>query len=679
MKVPLSWLREFVEVAGEPARLAEDLTLAGLAVDAVDSQGTETVFDFDITTNRVDCMNVYGVAREVAVLYGLRLEPLDLSFTEKGSPAGEALSVAIEAPDLCPRFCGRVLDVKLGPSPSWLRDRLELVGVRAINNLVDLTNYVMMEMGHPSHAFDLDQVPQGRITVRWAREGEKLVTLDGVERVLSSSLGVVAGPQAALALAGIMGGASSEVSDGTSAVALEAAYWEPLVIRRGAKGLGMRTEASHRFERGADPEAPPRATARLAHLLQKIGAGTTRPGLIDRVAAPRPRRSFVFRPARVESLLGTSVPEARWRGILSGLGFTLGAMEGDGLSLEVPSWRGDVSGEADVIEEVARHHGLDKVPTSLPSTASFGGLTSGQKTERRIREVLVGAGLTEVVSLALVSEVEAQPSPGPRLPLENPLADVQGVLRTSLVIPGLLCCLRTNLRHGRRDLRIFELGRVFRGDLARPTEETRLGMLLTGPGRPPHWSEAKRSVDFFDVKGLLELLFRRLGLAGFELGREGLPGYLHPGKSALLSWQGRSLGYAGVLHPDLLATWELREEAVVGELNLEPILGTAATPAKYEVLPRFPAVARDLSVLCGQELDAKTLEDWIRAAAGPLLAGVTVSDRYDRPPVPEGKVSLTLGLRYQHGDRTLTSEEVQGSVEAVVTALRSRGAEIRGE
>lgn len=679
MKVPLSWLREFVDVTGEPARLAEDLTLAGLAVDAVESHGAETVFDFDITTNRVDCMNVYGVAREVSVLYGLPLEPLDLRFTEAGSPAQDALSVTIEAPDLGPRFCGRVLDVRLGPSPSWLRDRLELVGVRSINNVVDLTNYVMMEMGQPCHAFDLAKLPQGRLVIRWAQEGERLVTLDGVERTLPSSVGVVAGPQGALALAGIMGGASSEVSESTSTVALEAAYWEPLAIRRGARRLGMHTEASHRFERGADPEAPPRATARLAHLLQKIGAGTTRPGLIDSMATPRPRRRLVFRPARVESLLGTRVPEARWRGILSGLGFNLGETEGKGLRLEVPSWRGDVSCEADVIEEVARHHGLDKVPTSLPSTAALGGLKPGQRLERAVREVLVGAGLSEVINLAFVSEAEAQPSPGPRLALENPLADVQGVLRSSLVIPGLLSSLRSNLRHGRKEVRIFEMGRVFLGDIGRPAEERRLGILLTGPARPPHWSEAKRPVDFFDVKGLLELLFRRLGLGGFALGRQGLPSYLHPGKSALVSWQGTALGFAGALHPDLAATWELRDEAIVGELNLEPMLGTAATPAKYEALPRFPAMARDISVLCGQELDAKTLEDWIRAAAGPLLAGVTVSDRYDRPPVPEGKVSLTLGLRYQHGDRTLTSEEVQGSVEAVVTALRSRGAEIRGE
>src|SRR5213593_84493 len=255
MKVPLSWLREFVEVAVEPGRLGEDLTLAGFALDGLESDGKDAVLDIDVTTNRVDGMNVYGLAREVAVLYGLPLRPLELSLAEKGPAASEALEVGIEAPDLCPRFSARVLDVRLGPSPAWIRDRLESVGVRPIHNVVDLTNYVMMEMGHPSHAFDLARIPEGRLRIRWAREGEKLQTLDGVLRTLSPRQGVVAGPEGALALAGVMGGAASEVSEETKVVALEAAYWEPLAIRRAARALGMHTEASHRFERGADPEA----------------------------------------------------------------------------------------------------------------------------------------------------------------------------------------------------------------------------------------------------------------------------------------------------------------------------------------------------------------------------------------------------------------------------------------
>src|SRR3989442_10725756 len=254
MKVPLSWLREFVDVPAEPRQLGEDLTFVGLALEGLEGRGSDAVLDLDVTTNRVDCMNVYGVAREVSVLYDVPLRPPDLSFPETGPPASEALDVTIEASDLCPRFCARVLDVRIGPSPEWIRERLEAVGVRPINNVVDLTNYVMMEMGHPSHAFDLDRIPEHRLRVRWAREGERLTTLDGEERTLSPRIGVVAGPDAPLALAGIMGGGSSEVSDETRIVALEAAYWEPVAIRRAAKALGMRTQASHRFDGGAAPK-----------------------------------------------------------------------------------------------------------------------------------------------------------------------------------------------------------------------------------------------------------------------------------------------------------------------------------------------------------------------------------------------------------------------------------------
>ena len=302
----------------------------------------------------------------MSVLYGVPLRPPDLSFPEAGPPAADSLEVTIEAPDLCPRFCARVLDVRFGPSPAWIRDRLEAVGVRPIHNVVDLTNYVMMEMGHPSHAFDLARVPDGKLIVRWAREGDRLTTLDGVGRILTGRVGVVAGTEGALALAGIMGGASSEVSDETRTVALEAAWWDPLSIRRASKALGMHTEASHRFERGADPEAPPDATARIAHLLAKIGAGKARPGLIDRRPVPRARRTSVFRPARAAAVLGTPVAEDRARRILTGLGFTVKEQPA-AWEVEIPSWRSDVGREADLVEEVGRHLGVDRIQSTVPA------------------------------------------------------------------------------------------------------------------------------------------------------------------------------------------------------------------------------------------------------------------------------------------------------------------------
>ena len=679
MKLLLSWLAEFVQVRVEARRLAEDLTLAGLAVDSVEPHGKDAILDIDITTNRVDCMNVYGLAREVSVIYGLPLRPLALAFAESGPPASKALEISIEAPDLCPRFCARVLDIRGGPAPARIRERLEAVGVRPINAVVDLTNYVMMEMGHPSHAFDLARVAGGRLKVRWARPGERLVTLDGVERALEGRVGVVAGEEGPLALAGIMGGAASEVSDETRTVALEAAYWEPLAIRRAAKALGMHTEASHRFERGADPDGPLAATARIAHLLQEIGAGSARPGLIDVHPAPRPRRSAPLRSPRLAAVVGTDIPRERAKGILEGLGFEALAEEGGVPMFAIPTWRSDVSREVDLIEEVVRHHGLGKVPSTIPAGATAGGLRSWQVKERRLRDALVGAGLTEVINYSFVSESSAQAVAGPRAALANPLSEEQAVLRNALVVPGLLTTLRTNLRHGRREVRVFELGRVFRPAAEAPAEERRVGILLAGAAGAPHWSGKARPCDFFDGKGILTHALGLIGAADLEWSRQDTPGFLHPGKAASVLWRGQTLGFLGAVHPEQAAAWELADETIVAEVNVDPILAAAPVAARARALERFPGVSRDISIVCDASLAASDVVAWVTAAAGSMLRSVTVVDRYDRPPVPEGKVSLTVTLLFQDSERTLTGEEVQRAVDQVVQELRRRGAEIRGE
>jgi len=675
VRLQIGWLRDHVAFDVEARKLGDDLTAVGLAVDAVEGSGDAAVLELDITTNRVDAMNVRGVAREVAVMYGTALKPLDLAYAETGAAAAEALKVAIEAPDLCPRFCARVLDVRMGPSPAWMRDRLEAVGVRAISNVVDLTNYVMMELGQPSHAFDLAKIPGAELRVRWGKDGEQLTTLDGVSRTLSARIGVVGSPGPGLALAGIMGGASSEVSEDTRVVALEAAYWDPLSIRRGARALGMHTEASHRFERGADPELPPLATARLGHLLQKIGAGSVRPGLIDVQAAPRPARSAVLRPSRQRTILGVEVPVERSNTILAGLGFAVGAADGEGRRVAIPSWRGDVLREQDLIEEVGRHYGLDRIPSTLPPARRRGGLRPAQARARRLRDVLVGAGLVEVVGLSFVAEgLEARPAVG----IANPLADVAPLLRSSLVDPGLLDTLRHNVSHGQRDARLFELGRVFVAQAGRVEERMHLGLVLAGAARPRQWAEKARVVDFFDAKGLIELLAARLGVP-LAVAAGGAPAWLHPGKSAAVSHAGKAIGFVGALHPEARARHELRDEVVVAELRLDGVLEARVADVRAQALPRHPAVSRDLSVLVARDVTADALVEWTRGAAGPLLRAVQVSDRYEGPPVPEGRVSLMLALRYQEPERTLTNEEVQASVEDVVRALRARGAEIRGE
>jgi phenylalanyl-tRNA synthetase beta chain len=681
MKVPLSWLREFVPVEVEVRRLADDLTLAGLEVGAVETVGGETVLDLDITTNRVDCMNVYGVAREVGAFYGLPLSPLDTSAAEAGPVAAESLEVVIDAPDLCGRFCARLLDVRVGPSPGWLRDRLELVGIRSINSLVDLTNYVMVEMGQPSHAFDLARVPGGRLEVRWSRAGERLTTLDGVERALPARVGVIAGKggEPALGLAGIMGGASSEIQEDTRVVALEAAWWEPLAVRRGARALGMHTEASHRFERGADLAAGPACLLRLAHLLGRIGAGTLRPGLVESRGNGRPARSLVLRPARVNGLLGVEVGKEKQEAILGALGF--GVRETNaGVRVEVPTWRLDVVGEADLAEEVARQYGLARIPSAFPPAARAGGLRRSQRRERQIREALTGVGLTEVINYSFVAAAAAGAGGGAAVRLANPLTEEQDALRTSLVMPGLVETLRTNLRLGRRDVAVFEVGRAFLPRTERPTEARRLAVLLSGQAQPRHWSVAARPFDLFDIKGLLELLFERLGEQAPELDRVAPPpAFLHPGRAVVLSRNGRAAGFAGALHPDVRQAWELKDEPVVMEIETEELLEAPPRIARFHALDRFPAVQRDLSIVCDEAIPAAETFARVRAAAGERLRSVSLLDRYTGNQVPAGKVSLTVSLRFQDPERTLTGEEVQAAVDGVVKDLRAAGFEIRGE
>jgi len=681
VKVPYSWLRDYVEVEATPQALGEALTLVGLALEGLEGEGNEAVLDLDVTTNRVDCMNVYGVAREVAVIYGVPLKPLALGFTEHGPAAAESLQVEIEAPDLCSRFCARVFDVKIGPSPDWLRARLDAVGVRSISNLVDLTNYVMMEMGQPTHAFDLGKVPGGKLNVRWARPGERVTTLDGLERNLDAGapIGVVAGTDAPLALAGIMGGASSEVGEATRVVALEAAAWEPRAIRRAARALGMHTEASHRFERAADPEGTSVALARFAHLLEQTGGGTSRPGLLERHPVPRPRTRILLRTARIEGLLGTRVEEPRVREVLEGLGFSVAPGAGAEAEVLAPTWRADVSREVDLIEEVGRHHGLGRIEASLPPSADPQGLSESQRRARVVRDTLCAAGFTEVINYAFGPAVTPGIEAGPGVGLANPLSEQQAVLRASL-LPGLLESLRTNLRQGRRQVAIFEAGRVFAPGADLPKEEGCLAVLLAGEGRPAHWSERARPADVFDLKGVLEQLFRRLAIAEVDLaGRAGLPAHLHPGQGAAIKVRGEVVGSYGVLHPDARAAADLREEVIVAELRLDALLEQTISPVRVEPLDRFPAVSRDLSILCDARQTATALLAAIQEAGGSSLRSVTFVDRYDRPPVPPGKLSLTVGLQFQDRTRTLTGEEVQATVESVVRGLRAAGAEIRSE
>ncbi len=684
MKIPVSWVKDFVDLKVSAEQLADDLTGVGLACDGIEKFGSEAVLDLDITTNRVDAMNMYGIAREAATFYGLPLKPLDLTFDESGAPSSDSLRVDIEAADLCPRFSARVFDVRVGPSPSWLKDRLELAGQRSINNIVDLSNYVMLEMGQPTHAFDLTKIRGGILKARMAHGGEVVTTLDEVSRTLTEAVGVVADAEGALAVAGIMGGASSEISGGTTTVALEAAYWNPLLIRRAAKALGMHTDASHRFERGADPAAGPVSIARFANLASRGAMGTARPGLIEARGAGIEARRLTLNLGNVDARLGTNVPAAEARVTLTRLGFEV-AEPDPGASAHlgatrtwdvlVPTWRGDCAREVDLIEEVGRHHGLMKIGRTVPASRRAAGLTPAQRTERQLKALLSGLGYREALHVNFVSSSKCHPSQGAIVKIANPLSVEQDALRTSLVMPGLLDALERNQRHGARDIQFFETGRTFAPSPEGPVETPRLALLVSG-ATPRGWAARARPVDFFDLKRTVEEIFSRHSSAELTLTREGVPPFLHPGRSVVIGLGGRPCGYLGEVHPDTINAFSLKDRPVVAEIAVDAL--SVREALAFTAFSRFPEVVRDLSILAPITADASAITALAREQAGPTARRVELIDRFEGAGVPSGQVSLTLSFVFQDEARTLSSEEVEQTMDAVRASFSERGYTARG-
>lgn len=699
MKIPVLWLRDFVDLDVDPQKLAADLTSIGLACDGIEGSGDDTVLDLDITTNRVDAMNIFGVAREVAAFYKTALRPLDVTFPEGGSPAIDSLRVSIEAQDLCPRFAARVADVRVGPSPEWLKRRLELAGQRSISNLVDLTNYVMLEMGQPSHAFDLAKVPNAHLRARMARLGESVQTLDGAERVLAMSMGVVAGgdpdsdSDRALAIAGIMGGASSEISDSTRVVALEAAYWNPLLIRRGAKALGMHTEASHRFERGADPLAPPLGLGRLCHLLVREGMGTVRRGIIDVVARPyeAAKRRLVISVAHVNDVIGATTTKALIAGTamtttLSRLGFSVEEPSSLNAASVVhvtpPSWRGDVQRPIDVIEEIARFHGLQNVARTRPAARRAAGLTDRQRLERELRALLVGLGFREGLHLNFVPSALSPRKPGSWAPpiIKNPLSVEQDALRTSLVVPGMLHALARNQRHDAKDLALFEIGHAFKvtepPHVDGPIEKSLLAIALAG-STPRHWNSRPRPLDFYDIKAVVQELLDRFGpkAKSLSINGTGVPPFFHPGRSASIHWEtpeGRvNAGCFGELHPETAEAFGLKGRPLVAELGLD--LLRYHDDVQYASFSRFPGMTRDLSFFAPADAPVEPMLERVRRDAGASARRVALIDRFVGASNPNGMVSLTISVEFQDDERTLEGGEIESAMDSVRRGLIALG------
>jgi len=684
MRLVLSWLREFVDLDASADDIAEKLSIRGFEVASIEAlDGGDAMIDFEITANRPDCLSVIGLAREIATTYDVPLRDRTRTPTLATGRSGR-IAIHLEDQELCPRYAGAVADVKVGPSPRWLTERLHAAGVRPISNIVDVTNYVNLEIGQPMHAFDLAKLAGPEIRIRRAKRGETIVTLDDVERKLDPDILVIADRDRAQAIAGVMGGAASEVSASTAAIVLESAYFKPSSVRRTSKRLGLKTEASMRFERGADIGAQVKAIERAAELMAEIGAGRIAVPVVDCYPQPREPVRIVLRRKRLALLLGAQVPDGEVERILRALGLAVKATA-DGWETVAPTFRVDLLREADLIEEVGRHYGFDRLDATFPAvTAPAPPPDPRIARDQVVRRVMTTAGASEAITFGFIEAKAAEPFAsilGGAAPVAvaNPLSAKFDTLRP-LLLPGLVDAVAHNRRHGRRDVRLFEIGNRFA-----PNGETRaLGVAWTGNASVEHWSGGAREVDFFDVKGVAERVCDALGV-GVRCEPASQP-FLVAGQTGSIvvddgPARGETIGLVGQVSPAIADARGLprSDRVFVAELNLDRLaaLRTTASDAARPI-PRYPFVVRDLSIVVSDSLPAEIIRGTIHSAARAVpapLAAISFFDRYQGKGVPDGSVSLSIRLTFQSSERTLTDAEVQQSFDTILGALvREHGA-----
>jgi phenylalanyl-tRNA synthetase beta chain len=666
-----------------PAELGVSQDHSGILVLPPDSQpgqevtsllGLDTViFEFEITPNRPDCMNVIGLAREVSVLLRTDLKVPDVD-TSIGDELDASVEVDIDDPTGCPRYLARYLeDVKIAPSPGWMSSRLLAAGVRPISNIVDATNYVMLEFGQPLHAFDADLLHKRTIVVRRAKKGERITTLDGLERELHPDDLMIADRKHSVAIAGVMGGEDSEVSDATERIILESAYFNPVSIAFTARRHQLRTEASTRFERGADPEIVPVAASRAAQLMVELAGGRLSATAVDDYSAPVQRPTVTLRPQRVDAVLGEPTAPETQLDYLRGLGMAVTEKE-DSFEVLPPSFRPDIRREEDLIEEVGRIAGFERLPSTLPPGRA-GILDPRQLFERRVRRIMSGCGIAEAWTSSLMGPTDLDdlrlPSDHPArrvVVLANPMSEAEPWMRTTL-LPGLLRSAARNVAHRGTSVALFELARVYEpseGDL--PTEAMMLSGVFLGPQRPKQWNSPLTPWDFFAVKGVIESLCGGLGVGAVDFAPlEGFP--VHPTRAASMSLDGAQFGFVGELHPEVCESLDVPEGTVCFELALAPLAASLPEREQIEELPRFPAIYLDLAVIVDEAVPADRVESTIRAAGAPELNSVRLFDLYRGEPIPEGKKSLAYALTFQVPDRTLTDEDASAIRERIIQAL----------
>lgn len=647
----------------------------------------DTVLELEITPNRPDSLAMIGIAREVGAITGNRLRKPSVEISESIELASDQAGVEILDPDLCPRYAARVIKgVKIGPSPTWMQSRLEKAGMRPINNIVDITNYVMLETGQPLHAFDLDTLHGKRIIVRRAKNGEHMETLDGVLRELDESMLVIADADRPVALAGIMGGADTEISGGTTDILLESAYFNPRSIMRTSRSLGLLSESSSRFEKGVDPNGAVYAADRAAQLMAELADGIVYKGVIDVYPEKIKPKKLPLRTKRVNSIQGTKLSMEEIINILGRLEIPASVVEGTTeMWAFAPTFRPDLEREIDLIEEVARIYGYNNIESSLPeSSGKQGGLSLRQNIAESIKNRLAASGLSEIITYSFIDPSDVEKLQVPEgdifrwfVKLLNPLSEELSVLRTTL-LPGLLKVLKYNINREQYDVHVFEVGHVFWHEEGKeyPDEETMLGIALTGSWKPDEWYGADGDIDFFDLKGIIEVIMDEVGVKNWSVRQFTHPS-LHPGRSAELLIDNEAIGFFGQIHPEVEAAFDMTR-TYVAEINFNRLIDKAQVTHVFTEIPKYPAISLDVAVLVDDSVTNEQLIEVISGAGKPLLESLHLFDLYTGKGVPEGKKSMAYSMVFRAPDRTLTDEEALDAREKIVSELSKKlGAEIR--
>jgi len=661
MKVSLNWLTDYVDVAHMPAdELARLCTRIGLCCDGIEQTDTDVVFDLEITSNRPDCLGHIGVAREIAAGAGLALKLPDLSAVPTVLPgAAELTGVEVLDPDLCPRYTARVLrGVAIGPSPRWMVDRLEAVGLRGINNVVDVTNYVLMEYGQPLHAFDYDLLTEHRIVVRRGRAGEEIVSIDGTRCAVTEDMLVIADAVKPVAIAGIMGGLESEINERTGTILIESAQFDPLTTRKTARALQLMTEASYRFERGVDPVAVDPAGLRACQLIVQLGGGELAEGVVDVWARPHEAAEVALRPDRCRALLGADVDDATQAGILDRLGLSPESKNGR-IVCRIPAWRGDLTREVDLIEVVARLNGYGRIPMHDRVAHRVGGLSAVERARGQVREVLAAGGLDEAVTYSFIDDDAAALFGFERAVRVDPNVRRSNNLLRPTLLPSLLKACKANQDAGSGDVSLYELAAVFppgAGEL--PAEYTQLA--LVAPAAPA------------ELRGVMEAVADRLAPgAALEVCPGAVAG-LADGAAAEIRLDGQRVGAVGQIAPAVQQAYGLETPLAAAVISFDALLARASRRPGFEPLPKFPAVQRDLSVVVDASTPWADLAEAVRSVNQPALEALAYVGTYRGKQVPAGKKSITLALTYRHPSGTFRGEEVDEMVAQVVAALGER-------